>query len=165
MICRKQESTKYHDASELLEQLRHYEQENNRLLRENNDLKNKNENLNKQNEQLAIQIGDFRTAVTQVACKTKETSRKEERTNQINLESLQKVFTPGQIKVVMSSEKRRVNWSSEDIISAIMLRSLSPKAYRFLRNVKEMPLPSESTLRKWVSSFNIYPDRSNKNYV
>lgn len=51
----------------------------------------------------------------------------------------------------------RIQWSAEDITSAIALRSISPKAYRYLRNVRKMPLPSETTLYKWGIAFNIPP--------
>lgn len=42
-------------------------------------------------------------------------------------------------------------------MSAISLRSVSPKAYRYLRNVKKMPLPCPSTLQNWVAQFNVLP--------
>ncbi|KAL4090254.1 hypothetical protein QTP88_025136 [Uroleucon formosanum] len=42
-------------------------------------------------------------------------------------------------------------WTPEDISSAITLRSVSPKAYRFLRTKKNFPLPGMSTLRAWAS--------------
>lgn len=57
----------------------------------------------------------------------------------------------------MSSHNARIKWSSEDIISAIALRSLSPKAYTYLRNVKKFPFPCAATLHNWVASFNVAP--------
>lgn len=51
-------------------------------------------------------------------------------------------------------EERRIRWSSEDIASAISLQSVSPKAYRYLR-ANNYPLPAMSTLRKWVSNFDV----------
>ncbi|XP_071649173.1 uncharacterized protein [Temnothorax longispinosus] len=49
---------------------------------------------------------------------------------------LKRIFTPKQIDVLMSNErKKRVKWGLEDISAAIMLRSLSPKAYRFLKKI------------------------------
>lgn len=57
----------------------------------------------------------------------------------------------------MSSLNIRIKWSSEDIISAIALRSLSPKAYTYLRSVKKIPLPCAATLHNWVASFNVAP--------
>ncbi|XP_071645674.1 uncharacterized protein [Temnothorax longispinosus] len=64
---------------------------------------------------------------------------------------LKRIFTPKQIDVLMSNErKKRVKWGLEDISAAIMLRSLSPKAYCFLKE-NHYPLPGLSTLRNWAS--------------
>ncbi|XP_071630365.1 uncharacterized protein [Temnothorax longispinosus] len=64
---------------------------------------------------------------------------------------LKRIFTPKQIDVLMSNErKKRVKWGLKDISAAIMLRSLSPKAYRFLKE-NHYPLPGLSTLRNWAS--------------
>lgn len=68
---------------------------------------------------------------------------------------LRRIFTPGQIQMIVHPEKKRVVWSSEDIASAISLRCVSPKAYRYLRNVMELPLPALSTLRRWASSISV----------
>lgn len=79
-------------------------------------------------------------------------------TQKIATDALHKFFTPGQIKILMSTNNStRIKWSSEDIISAIALRSLSPKAYRFLRKVRKMPLPCISTLNNWCATFIIQP--------
>ncbi|XP_018406410.1 PREDICTED: uncharacterized protein LOC108782600 [Cyphomyrmex costatus] len=82
---------------------------------------------------------------------------KEEKCNE-NLEAkmydlLGKSFTPGQIRCFLNPSKKYVTWSSEDIANAISLRSVSPKAYRYLRNVLRIPLPGLSTLRRYASSF------------
>lgn len=47
-----------------------------------------------------------------------------------------------------------MRWLPEDIASAISLRSVSPKAYRFLR-LNSYPLPALSTLRNWAATFNL----------
>lgn len=64
-------------------------------------------------------------------------------------------FTPGQIKMIMNPKQKMTRWSSVDISAAISLKSVSPKAYRYLRKTKKIPLPALSTLRKWVANFNI----------
>lgn len=51
----------------------------------------------------------------------------------------------------------RITWSVEDIASAMSLRCVSPKAYRYMRNVVKMPLPGLSTLRKWASNIKVEP--------
>lgn len=68
--------------------------------------------------------------------------------------ALAKIFTPGQIKKLFHSEGKNIHWSPNDIAAAISLRSVSPKAYRYLRS-HNYPLPALSTLRKWVSNFNV----------
>ncbi|XP_071630306.1 uncharacterized protein [Temnothorax longispinosus] len=60
---------------------------------------------------------------------------------------LKKIFTPKQIDVLISNEKK-VKWGPEDISAAITLRNMSREAYRFLKE-KNYPLPALSTLSKW----------------
>lgn len=86
--------------------------------------------------------------------KTATDTEKEGQAIAINV--LRKVFTPGQITMLMSS-KSRITWSPENIMSAISLRSLSPKAYKYLRNVRNIPLPCINTLNNWVAHFNVTP--------
>ncbi|XP_071634266.1 uncharacterized protein [Temnothorax longispinosus] len=90
--------------------------------------------------------------------------RLEKRTNitikkKVN-EVLKNVFTPKQIERIMYPNKKRVKWNIEDISSAISLRSVSPKAYRYLRKNKYSlrPLPGLSTLRKWATRLNLDED-------
>lgn len=66
------------------------------------------------------------------------------------------VFTKGQIKLLLHPNQKRVVWSVEDISSAIALRSVTPKGYRYLRK-KGVPLPSLSTLRKWAAKIQVHP--------
>lgn len=54
----------------------------------------------------------------------------------------------GQMKRLLNCEKR-THWTSQDIATAISLRSVSPKAYRYLKKNK-YPLPALSTLREWA---------------
>lgn len=69
-------------------------------------------------------------------------------------EILQNVFTSQQIHKLMNPQKKRVKWGIEDITSAIALRSVSPKAYRYLKK-NNYPLPWLSTLRNWVSCLDL----------
>lgn len=64
-------------------------------------------------------------------------------------EILKPFFTIGQIDALLN-KKRRVKWSVEDYGTAITLRNLSPKTYRYLRTKLNYPLPDLSTLRKWA---------------
>lgn len=138
-------------SNTLLELLIRSKEEKKKLLKENKELL-------KTNQQLNIQVAKLQTSVTQnslIIDKMENETRKEvdKATN-----ALQKICTPGQIKRLMSSHNNvRTKWSSEDIISAIALRSLSPKAYRYFRNVKNFPLPCAATLNNWAASFNVAP--------
>lgn len=66
--------------------------------------------------------------------------------------NLELFFTNGQMKRLMDSKCGRAHWSPKDIASAISLRSVSPKAYRYLKRTG-YPLPALSTLRRWASNF------------
>lgn len=52
-----------------------------------------------------------------------------------------KLFTPTQIDAILNGNKKIYKWTPEDIASAISLRSVSPKAYRYLREKRHFPLP------------------------
>lgn len=111
--------------------------------------------LIKENEKLQQKNKELNTEVGQLKEQMKEDIQKEAK--EIAADTLRKVFTPGQIKRLMLPNNVRTKWSTEDIISAIALRSLSPRAYRYLRNTKQIPLPAFSTLQNWVASFHILP--------
>ena len=53
--------------------------------------------------------------------------------------------------------ERCKKWSETDIKLALTLRTISRKAYRWLRNKKILPLPGESTLRQYMSDFQVPP--------
>lgn len=68
-----------------------------------------------------------------------------------------KVFSKGQIrKLLETNVEKRIRWSPEDMTAAISLRSVSPKAYRYLRT-NNYPLPAMSTLRRWISKIDVNP--------
>lgn len=53
---------------------------------------------------------------------------------------LSHLFTETQIDMLLNPKKKVYKWQPEDISSAITLRSISPKAYRYLREEKHFPL-------------------------
>lgn len=61
-----------------------------------------------------------------------------------------------QIKRI-TSPQNRTNWSIEDISFAIALRSVSTKAYNYLREVRKIPLPCATTLCRWILEFQVNP--------
>lgn len=56
---------------------------------------------------------------------------------------LSQLFTPTQIQLLLHPKIKVYKWTSEDISSAITLRSISPKCYRYLRGKKNFPLPGK----------------------
>lgn len=70
---------------------------------------------------------------------------------------LKPFFSQTQIHAIVNKRKTVKQWSGEDISSAMTLRSLSPKCYRYLRDVKGFPLPSVSTLNDRARIFPCEP--------
>ncbi|XP_077276724.1 uncharacterized protein LOC143905279 [Temnothorax americanus] len=134
----------------LVMQLRNSEEEKQQLFEEKQQLLEENQDLEQKNEQLNKQISQLQAEVTKIM------KNKQKEAEAIATNALSKVFTPGQISILMSTQNR-VHWSHEDIMSAISLRSLSPKAYKYLRNVKKVPLPCLTTLHNWVAKFTVLP--------
>lgn len=64
-------------------------------------------------------------------------------------DKLSHLFTNTQIDLLLNKKKKVYKWTPEDISNAITLRSVSPKAYRYLRQKKNYPLPG-----KFVKMFN-----------
>ena len=67
-----------------------------------------------------------------------------------------KYFTQAQIRRA-SHGKRKIKWKEEDVRSALTLRTISRKAYDYLRTVRGFPLPGMSTLRRWVKAVHCEP--------
>ncbi len=61
-----------------------------------------------------------------------------------------------QINIFLTG-KKKTHWKAEDIIIGLTLRSLSRKAYDFLRRKQILPLPSLTTLQRYVRSFACKP--------
>lgn len=64
-------------------------------------------------------------------------------------ENLSKCFSQSQVNEFLEG-KRFTHWQEEDIYRSLALRSLSSKAYSFLRKQVCFPLPSVTTLNRWV---------------
>lgn len=62
-----------------------------------------------------------------------------------------KLFTPTQIDTILNNNKRIYKCTPEDISSAISLRSVSPKVYRYPRETKKFPLPgNDNSMKKKI---------------
>lgn len=106
-----------------------YKNKNYQLKEENNKLKNNILALHKENESL------------------KNIVSKIEYNFELRFNSLlSNIFTPTQIDMLLHPKLKAYKWTSDDISSAITLRSVSPKAYRYLRNKKCFPLPGRTNI-------------------
>ncbi|KAJ8878410.1 hypothetical protein PR048_018988 [Dryococelus australis] len=54
------------------------------------------------------------------------------------------------IERLIFKNKKRICWEDDDIAAVVTLRSISRKAYLYLRNNIGLPLPGLSTIRKWT---------------
>jgi hypothetical protein len=68
---------------------------------------------------------------------------------------MEKVFTEAQMQALFSG--KRVEWKTEDMAGAIALHALSKKAYKFINRTMGIPLPGESTVRRWAATIQIKP--------
>jgi len=108
-------------------------------------LKNDFDNCKKDKEDLVIETTRLQNIVKGLSAQNEyyknfvdlENQRFETRFNYL----LNKIFSPTQISQILHPTKTVYKWLPEDISSAITLRSISPKAYRYLRNKKNYPLP------------------------
>ncbi|KAK4316548.1 hypothetical protein Pmani_012323 [Petrolisthes manimaculis] len=119
-----------------------------------------NHNLYQQVLQLKKQVADL---VKEIAQLKKELEICEEQKQNSLLEataclkeSLGGKFTNAQVDFLIS-RKPIVRWEEEDISNAIAIRRLSTKSYHFLHNKMMIPLPSVTTLKRWVSKISVEP--------
>lgn len=71
-------------------------------------------------------------------------------------ERFQPVLTPKQISLILGRSKRTV-WDAEDLTRAFTLRYNSFKAYMYMKNTLQFPLPAISTLQKWAAKIEMKP--------
>ena len=69
---------------------------------------------------------------------------------------LKPLLTKTQIQVLLENKTVRY-WPEDDIGQAITLRSISPKCYKYLRDVRGFPLPSKTTLYRRALKFKCEP--------
>lgn len=109
------------DMETLLIRLKKSEEKNETLMKEQEALKEQNTQLLMQVTKLQAGVTPFQTEVDNL------TTDGQKQTDVISLEAVRKVLTPGQIIKLKSQTNRRIQWSPKNIVSAISLRSLSPK--------------------------------------
>lgn len=102
-----------------------------RLMNEIKQLKNQNQILTQSNINLKQLAKDQKNLLLN------EEHRFETRFRNL----LSDIFSPTQIDVILHPKQKVYKWLPSDIASAISLRSISPKAYQYLRDTKKIPLP------------------------
>lgn len=70
---------------------------------------------------------------------------------------MQPFFSETQINVIVNKKKRVKSWPDEDIASVITLRSLSPRCYKYLKDIKGLPLSCVSSLNDRLKKLNCEP--------
>lgn len=101
-------------------------------------LRNELEIIKKKNEELVKTNGDLKKLVIeQNKWITLEACRFENKFKN----HLSNMFSPHQAEMILNKKKKVAKWEPEDIASAMTLRSISPKCYRYLRDKLEFPLP------------------------
>lgn len=70
-------------------------------------------------------------------------------------EALQKIFTPAQVARIFSG--KQAHWDEVDLSKAIVILGLSPKAYAYLRDECNLPLPSISSVKRYLANIEIQP--------
>ncbi|XP_077270191.1 uncharacterized protein LOC143901639 [Temnothorax americanus] len=146
------------EAELLVEQLKKLQEENKQLASKNTQLSVANTQISIAFKQLAEENEHLKKDAIKNLNEFQQLQKNVEKNAEtIAFNALRMVFTSGQIKRIMSLNNSRVTWSAEDISSAIALRSVSARAYNYLRTVKNVPLLCVQTLRNWSAHFNVKP--------
>lgn len=75
------------------------------------------------------------------------------------LEQIKKIMSPSQLALLSHPEKKFVHWTQKEKSEAIALHSIFPRAYRYLKEKLHYPLPSESSIYRWLGEAEILPDK------
>lgn len=70
---------------------------------------------------------------------------------------LGKVFTPGQVKMLLNPSQKRVKWTTEDMTAAMAAHNHGNRSYEYWRLIRHLPHPAPSTIRKWAGGVNFEP--------
>lgn len=116
------------------------------------------EQMKELNNQLKIKIAELEANLQrkdQIIDNMKLDSK--EQGQRIASDILNTIFTPGQVKRLLKPTLTGLHWTTEDISSAMALRSKSGRAYKYFRDVMKIPLPCDTTLRNWSQNFSVKP--------
>jgi len=76
--------------------------------------------------------------------------------NEKLVSAIKNLLSSKQIQRLVDPETR-VNWSDSDIAKAISLDSVSTKGFQYMRETLKYPLPSRSTIQRWLASIVVKP--------
>jgi len=71
--------------------------------------------------------------------------------------ALEGSFSLPQQTTIINKKTRPRQWCEKDVINGLLLRSFSRKAFNFIRQKNLLPIPAETTLRRWVRNFRCHP--------
>ena len=60
---------------------------------------------------------------------------------------------PGTIGMLVAGGKKSKKYRREDVSVAAVLKSMSRRAYRYIREKKLLRLPSENVIQNWLRNF------------
>ena len=127
-----------------------------------NELEAKNSIIRSKLKQLKTKddtISVFKTQKKALELELSEMKEKLEttRNEMSSLESaILKIFSPKQVQALTADEKF-VHWEDDDISRAVALQSVSSKCYEYLRHTLNYPLPSQTTLKRWLTKIIVRP--------
>ena len=116
-------------------------------------LKSKIVSLTKERDDLKYEVSQCKKIINSLNCKLNQTKSEQ---NSTVSKALNGLFTPNQVKAIVT-QNQISSWKEEDISKAVTLKSLSPKAFRFIREIWKIPLPSSATISRWVSKLPVEP--------
>ena len=70
--------------------------------------------------------------------------------------AIRKILSEKQIQKLINPNSL-VHWSDSDIAMAISLDAVSRKCYRYVRSTLNYPLPSRSTIQRWLTQIEVKP--------
>ncbi len=72
--------------------------------------------------------------------------------------TLEDKYSPAQVQRILKQDVKFVRkYNKEDITTALVLKSISSKAYEFMRSKNLVSLPSRRTLGRWLQDFKCVP--------
>ncbi len=78
---------------------------------------------------------------------------------------LRQRFSMAQTKKLLYPKRKWAHYSKEDIVSALVLRSISSKAFSHLYKNGPLLMPSRRTQERWLRTFRCDPDQEDSTHV